>query len=126
MMNRARHIRLAVLGSSPCSRCDAACCRQNGHEFAVLLRDDELRRFAPWSVDVAVQSTNGVVVERVIAYRDGRCPFLGEDNRCTIYEDRPISCRQFECVKHFNERGLGLHGRFLDLNPRVLELLQSW
>jgi Fe-S-cluster containining protein len=23
------------------------------------------------------------------------CPFLGEDNRCTVYEDRPQACRDF-------------------------------
>ena len=23
------------------------------------------------------------------------CPFLGEDNRCSIYEDRPSDCRRF-------------------------------
>ena len=41
-------VRLAILGASPCHLCRANCCKQNGHEFAVLLRDDEIRRFAPF------------------------------------------------------------------------------
>jgi Fe-S-cluster containining protein len=120
-----RTVRIAILGSSPCHQCHAACCKQNGHEFAVLLHGEERQRFAAWSVDVPVQSAGGVVIERVIAYRDGRCPFLGEDDRCTIYEDRPASCRAFECVRYFNERGIGEHGPFLQLNERVSRMLQE-
>ena len=119
-----RTVRLAILGSSPCDQCDAACCKQNGHEFAVLLHADERRRFAAWSVDLPVKSASGIVLERVIAYRDGRCPFLGDDDRCTIYQDRPLSCRRFECVQFFNEHGVGRHGPFLQLNPRVAALLE--
>jgi Fe-S-cluster containining protein len=26
------------------------------------------------------------------------CPFLGSDNGCTIYEDRPLVCRTYSCV----------------------------
>jgi Fe-S-cluster containining protein len=121
-----RTIRLAIFGSSPCDRCVAACCKQNGHAFAVLLQgDDERQRFAAWACEVPVrdEASGQVALERVITYRDGRCPFLGDDDRCTIYEDRPVSCRRFECVRFFNERGVGQHGRFLELNPRVRELL---
>ncbi len=25
------------------------------------------------------------------------CFYLGEDKRCTIYNDRPLACRQFDC-----------------------------
>src|SRR4051812_7821396 len=112
-----RVIRLAILGSSPCGSCYAACCKQNGHEFAVLLQgESERRRFAPWSIDVPMTSDDlpergvAVVTERVIAYRDGRCPFLGDDDLCTIYDDRPGSCRQFECINGFHHRGADLTG----------------
>lgn len=27
--------------------------------------------------------------------KDGKCPFLGWDNKCSIYEDRPPICRKF-------------------------------
>jgi Fe-S-cluster containining protein len=45
---------------------------------------------------------------------------------CTIYEDRPASCRAFECVRFFNSEGVGRHGRFLELNPDVLGRLEGW
>jgi Fe-S-cluster containining protein len=118
--------RLAILGDSPCDLCTAACCRQNGHEFAVLLEGEfERRRFAPFSRDVAVNSGGRVVVERVLPYRDGRCVFLGTDNRCTIYDDRPRNCPRFQCIDGFRRRGgdTGGHGEFLRLNPRVLKML---
>jgi Fe-S-cluster containining protein len=31
-----------------------------------------------------------------------RCPLLGRDGRCTVYDDRPFGCRTFFC-----ERGVG-------------------
>ena len=53
-------------------------------------------------------------------------PFLGDDDRCTIYEDRPSACRAFECTRHFNQHGVGRHGIFLDANERVTRLLAEW
>jgi Fe-S-cluster containining protein len=120
-------MRLAIIGSSPCHLCHAACCRQNGHAWAVLLQtDQERRRFAPWAKDVPIQAADGATVwEKVLPYADGKCQFLGDDSLCAIYEDRPLSCRQFECVSSFNQGGTtpGDHGLFLKRNPRVLRLL---
>jgi Fe-S-cluster containining protein len=122
-----RRVRVAIVGASPCGGCGANCCKQNGHEFAVLLRGDEVRRFAAFSVDVRIEGQGGgVVSERVLPYAGGRCQFLGEDDRCTIYEDRPASCREFECVRYFNSGGMGRHGRFLELNSDVLGRLEGW
>ncbi|HEX8915901.1 MAG TPA: YkgJ family cysteine cluster protein [Humisphaera sp.] len=122
-------LRLAILGSSPCHLCHSACCRQNGHDWSVLLQsDEERRRFRPYAVDAAVVAEDGrTVVEKVLPYRDGRCLVLGDDGLCTIYDDRPLSCRQFECVRHFNRGGTtpGRHGRFLELNPRVRAMLEA-
>jgi Fe-S-cluster containining protein len=120
-------MRLAIIGPSPCDRCHAACCRENGHAYSVLLQgEDERRRFAPWAINLPVAGDDGgTVVERVLPYRDGRCIFLGDDGLCQIYEDRPRSCRAFECTKHFSRHGPGNHSRFLQINPRVRELLES-
>ena len=122
-----RTVRLAILGDSPCELCVAACCKQNGHAFAVLLRGDRERaRFAPWAVDFPFDAGDGrVVLERVLPYGDdGRCRFLGEDDRCLIYADRPAACRAFQCVESFNAEGVGRHGTFLARNPGVRSMLE--
>jgi Fe-S-cluster containining protein len=119
-------LRLAILGSSPCDRCTAACCKQNGHEYAVLLEGDERRKFAAFAVDALMAGDACSVVEKVLPYREGRCVFLGGDDRCTIYEDRPMNCRRFECVTGYHQAGADLttHSRFLSLNPAVRRLLE--
>ena len=43
--------------------------------------------------------------ERVLPYVDGRCQFLGDDDRCTIYDDRPANCRRFECAPGYHHAG---------------------
>jgi len=121
-------LRLAILGSSPCDRCAANCCKQNGHDYAVLLEGDERRKFAAFAMDALIVGEQCSVVEKVLPYRHGRCVFLGEDDRCTIYEDRPVNCRRFECVTgyHFAGSNMGGHSRFLELNPTVRRMLEDW
>ena len=120
-------MRLAILGDSPCDLCTATCCRQNGHGYAVLLEGDQERpRFAAFAVDVPIDRGGGaVVLERVLPYRDGRCGFLGDDDRCTIYDDRPINCRRFQCVVGYHGSGAtpGSHSTFLRSNRQVLDML---
>jgi Fe-S-cluster containining protein len=120
-----RSVRIAILGDSPCHLCTAACCKQNGHAYAALLRGDEIRRFAPFAIDVPIQTDSGTIFERVLPYRDGRCQFLGDDDRCTIYQDRPMSCRLFQCVEQFNSESSGEHGAFLKRNPSVRSMLEQ-
>jgi Fe-S-cluster containining protein len=91
-----------------------------------VLRGDEVRRFAPFAVDVPMREASGrVVFERVLPYVEGRCQFLGEDDRCTIYDDRPGACRAFQCVSAFNAEGMGRDGMFLRRNPGVREMLEG-
>jgi Fe-S-cluster containining protein len=94
----------------------------------VLLQGEvERRRFAPYAVDFPFNAGDGsVVLERVLPYGvDGRCRFLGEDDRCLIYDDRPDACRAFQCVESFNAAGVGAHGSFLQRNPRVQTMLEG-
>ena len=118
-------VRIAILGSSPCGRCTAACCRQNGHAYAALLVGEDVRRFAPYAIDARIDPGDGrVVVEKVLPYVDGRCVFLGQGGECLVYDDRPAACRAFECVRHFNGEGIDRHDVFLRRNPQVLDLLE--
>lgn len=116
-------MRLETPTISPCHKCFAACCKQNGHEFAALLQGDEVRRFAAFAQRVTIRQDDLLRVEHVLPYVSGKCQFLGDDDLCTIYEDRPAACRAFECAPHFHRDGLGRHGEFLVRNPRVLAIL---
>jgi Fe-S-cluster containining protein len=118
-------VRIAIVGASPCQQCTAACCKQNGHTYSALLEGDELRRFAPYSTNARIRSGDRVVIEKVLPYVNGRCIFLGDDDRCLVYDSRPNSCRAFECTKHFNLNGIGRHGDFLERNSIVLKLLEA-
>ena len=115
-----RTVRIAIVGPSPCEQCDAACCKQSAWPFAVLLQSDaERQRFRPWSTTTRLADADGrTSTVQVIAYRDGRCPFLGDDDRCGIYDDRPLSCRQFDCTRRF-----GQDESFFAANPAVRDLL---
>ena len=120
--------RIAILGQSPCDGCSGVnCCRQNGHEYAVLLEESEHARFRPFGVDVPIDDGGRTVIEKVLPYVAGRCQFLGDDHRCLIYDDRPSNCRRFQCIDDFHQRGStpDAHGRFLQLNPDVLERLEK-
>jgi Fe-S-cluster containining protein len=120
-------LRIAVVGSSPCHACAALCCKQNGHDYAVLLDgEDERRRFAAFSSSVIVATAAAPVEERVLPYINGRCQFLGADDRCTIYDDRPRHCRRFECVRFFRSEEGRSHGEFLRRNPLALRAIESW
>ena len=122
-----RRLRLAIFGDPPCGRCHANCCKQNGHEYAVLLERDERRRFAAFSIEVAVGQDGLAQVERVLPYVNGRCQFLGDDDCCTIYDDRPANCRRFDCLPGYHLRGadLATHSEFLAHNADVLKMLDN-
>jgi Fe-S-cluster containining protein len=120
-------LRIAVVGSSPCHACAALCCKQNGHDYAVLLDgDDERRRFAAFSASVVISAHPAPVEERVLPYVNGRCRFLGEGDRCTIYDDRPRNCRRFECTRFFRSEQDRSHGLFLRRNPVALGAIERW
>jgi Fe-S-cluster containining protein len=123
-----KRIRIAIIGSSPCNRCDAACCKQSGCEYSVLLEPGEYGRFGPFAAEVTMHDAGRLVREKVLPYRDGKCIFLGEDDLCTIYEDRPASCRRFECTRLFHNGGatVGRQHDFIGQNPRVGKMLEDW
>jgi Fe-S-cluster containining protein len=56
---------------------------------------------------------------------NARCQFLGDDDRCTIYEDRPQACRAFGCVGEFSRNGIAARGEFLRRNAPVVQLLEN-
>src|SRR5688572_7337692 len=77
----------------PCGGC-TACCRSS---YFVHIEPDEtatLRRIPKALLFPAPGQPRGHVV---LGYDErGQCPMLVDD-RCSIYEDRPRTCRQFDC-----------------------------
>ncbi len=68
-----------------CANCEACCCRLE----VMLLTDTGVPdRF------IAIDQWGGMVMQRL---DDGWCAALDRDTMlCTIYENRPLVCREFE------------------------------
>ena len=77
-------------------KCRADCCRGPiPIERAVFHRNTPVR-----TVTSATELGNGFVMivsieENTEGKLEASCPFLGYDNKCTIYKDRPFPCRDF-------------------------------
>jgi Fe-S-cluster containining protein len=41
----------------------------------------------------------------VLRHQRGRCRYLGDDNRCTIYQSRPLGCRVYPFDPTFSKKG---------------------
>lgn len=103
----------------PCDTCKtAACCRafvvhitkeeyESGlYGDAAIEITDEVRRQLPPSsqnfLHMAIQMPNIAFDNQHNYFLEGLigepCKFLGKDNRCTIYDVRPVTCRQYSCI----------------------------
>lgn len=76
--------------------CSTDCCR-----FGKTGREPWLTP-AEFDVVVAAVKAQGRRLPTVPASDDGRCAFLGDDDKCRIYAARPLGCRTFFCdaAKH--------------------------
>lgn len=59
----------------PCTGCGACCRTINRHEGHIVRDDPSDPYYFPYQWD-----------------ETGKCEMLGEDNKCTIYESRPLLC----------------------------------
>lgn len=99
----------------PCDTCKtAACCRAfvvniTELEYESGIYGDAAVKITPeMSEQLNSKSVSTVMItaprniKETSYYLEGKigepCPFLGEDNRCTIYDIRPITCRVYTCV----------------------------
>lgn len=74
--------------------CGAQCCQRTvmlltNEEHDRLFPDHPLEREIEFSGFTGIAETGGFLV------LSARCPHLGEDNLCQVYEERPNSCRDF-------------------------------
>lgn len=82
-----------------CTGCGACCTGAADHEVALTSPErDAIQAFLGLSRSwfrrrYLVRDRDGRTGIRL--GRDGRCPFLGTDNRCAIYRVRPRQCRTY-------------------------------
>jgi hypothetical protein len=102
-LGRTRDNLLTQLGASvPCGAC-TACCRSS--QFVHIEPDETrtLERIPPALLFPAPGRPEGT---KLLGYdQHGHCPML-VDNQCSIYEDRPRTCRNYDC-RVFAATGLG-------------------
>jgi len=90
-------------GSLDCLSC-AACCGPAYDVVEVSMRDPVRQKQPGWVIQVDGRY-------QMKRRKDNHCQALGTGNKCQIYKDRPICCRDFEmsgvnCI--FARRRLGL------------------
>ena len=77
----------------PCGDC-VACCTSS---YFIHIRPDERRTFARVPRELLVPAPGAPQGHVVMGYdHQGRCPML-RGGRCSIYEDRPLTCRTYDC-----------------------------
>lgn len=88
-------------GDNTCiNHCNAACChdvqlhlhRAESDRF-IDLEDRENLTFEP---NRRIIKWRGERLRFIIVYIRGKCPFLSNDNSCSIYDDRPHTCKSLQ------------------------------
>jgi len=77
----------------PCGDC-VACCTSS---YFIHIRPDETGTLSRVPAELLVAAPGLPRGHVVLGYdQRGRCPML-EEGRCSIYEDRPLTCRTYDC-----------------------------
>ena len=120
---RVHALHEAVFETISCLDC-ANCCRTLGPRIT----DTDVRRIA-----AALRIKPSVFVERYLRmdeegdyiFQSMPCPFLGRDNYCSIYDDRPKACREYP---HTDRRRvyqvMALALKNSSICPAVFEILE--
>ncbi|MDH4134110.1 MAG: YkgJ family cysteine cluster protein [Gammaproteobacteria bacterium] len=82
-----------------CTGCGACCTGGSDHYVETSARERKaIRRFLDITASWFRRRYLVNIDKHVVGIRlepDGRCPFLGKDNRCSIYPVRPRQCRTY-------------------------------
>jgi Fe-S-cluster containining protein len=96
-----------MIDCSKClAKCKAICCGIVPFDPGFIAKHKTVREVVN-RLDI---SDGNVVLET----KDWRCPYLGEDYRCTVYEDRPDVCRLYG-----NEQQINLTCQYQDKDGRI-------
>ena len=126
-LDLAYEICMSYKDSFPCEMCGKCC-----HQPNIVLRPEEIDRISV-AAKIPLYEFMTKYVERT---KDGRmlfsktdpCAFLGNDNRCRIWEDRPEICRDFPyAVSMFMSRVyIALTNKDADILELIDYMDDSW
>ena len=83
----------AVWAQIDCTTC-GNCCRT----LQIVVDDKDIHRLSTRlgiTIKQFTQKYVGIAEDKIKHFRSVPCPFLGDDNICSVYEDRPLACREF-------------------------------
>lgn len=77
---------------SPCKKCDARCCKYFALQIDTPKAKDEFENIRWYIAHKGVS----IYVDKRKWFMEikNKCAFLGDDNKCTIYDKRPLICRE--------------------------------
>ncbi len=93
--NRSKLLKHGMLMDRPvdddsrCKECDGACCRSFSSVKLSWPEYERLRDLGACRLDFSLTGRHELIIEN-------GCEFLAA-GKCTIYEDRPDTCRRFFC-----------------------------
>lgn len=73
-----------------------------------------------------VQQYLTIDTDGLYCFQHTPCPFLSEDNACSVYEDRPKACREFPHTNHRKmHTHLALAHHNLEICPAVFAIVEQ-
>lgn len=107
-----------------CLSC-ANCCKTTSPIF----RDVDIRRLAKRERMTETKFIDNYLkmdAEGDYVLTQAPCPFLGSDNYCSVYEDRPLACREYPHTDRKNMyQILPLTRKNMEICPAVSEIVQA-
>ncbi len=102
----------------PCETC-TACCRSS---IFVHIRPDETQALSRIPRNLLFPAPGLPKGHVLMGYNDrGHCPML-INNKCSIYEDRPQTCREYDC-RIFSATGISISP---EIQSDIAERAASW
>ena len=113
-----------VFKKTDCLEC-ANCCKTTSPIF----RDVDIKRISKrlkLSEQNFIKSYLRIDEDNDYVLQSSPCTFLGADNKCDIYEDRPLACREYP---HTNRKNmyqiLELTRKNMEVCPAVVQIVQN-
>lgn len=101
----------------PCGEC-TACCRSS---YFIHIKPDEKRTLARIPAELQFSAPGLPAGTVLLGYdENGKCPMLIDD-KCSIYEHRPLTCRSYDC-RIFPAAGIAA----IDDKALITRQIQRW